>query len=260
MNLESRIITDLKPNANPKRAEHDRGYLNSQFPTTGAPMPAIRKVTKQLVEDLSSEHSHTQIRTLVHQTWKSTQAHDVMTVCLLSFSSRKPQNTLSDWRLLKSWAPKIDNWAHSDMLSDVYADLLDRLCNNHPQPLLEKEGSRWQELYETFLAWNDHPHPWKRRLSLTSLLYYSAMRKKPLPANNILPLVKKRLGDDHFYVQRAVGWTLRECGNLYPNPTEAFIKKHLLDLSSIAFSTATEKWDKQYKKALVQKRKRERRR
>ena len=242
MNLESEILTTLKPFANPESAEYDQNYLNTEFPTTGASMPAIRKVAKALYKELGQNRTRNQMRIMIARLWKQTSSHDVMTICLLYFSSRKKENALADWRVLKMWASKIDNWAHSDMLSDIYADMLDREENR-------------DALYEEFQLWNSHKHPWKRRLSLTSLCYYSSMRKNPLPAKDILPLVKARLGDEHFYVQRAVGWTLRECGNLHPRPTEIIIKKHVGALSSIAFSTATEKWSKQRKTPLLQQRK-----
>ena len=234
MLLEKQIKTALKPHKNPKRAKHDIGYLKSSIPTLGCSIPSVRKVAKQTWNELSIDHTHSEIRKIATELWNKTNVHEVMTVCLLYFSERKAQNALADWRTLKTWSKRIDNWAHSDALSDIYADLLDR----------------HRELYETFQKWNDHKEPWKRRLSLTSLLYYSSMRKNPLPASKILPLVTPRINDAHFYVQRAVGWTLRECGDLYQRPTETFIKKHVTDLSSIAFTTAVEKWRKTKKEPL----------
>ena len=243
MTLERSILKRLKPHCNPKRAAHDVGYVKSQLPTLGCSIPTVRKVAKQTFAELSTEYSHAQIRKMVSTVWKTAKTHDVMTVCLLYFSARKPQNDLSDWRVLKSWSTRIDNWAHSDVLSDIYADLLER---------------HRKEVYPTFKEWNTHREDWKRRLSLTSLLYYSNSRNNALPVKKILPLVKARISDEHFYVQRAVGWTLRECGNLYPKPTEVFIKKHLTDLSSIAFTTATEKWSKTKKEPLKRARKKAR--
>lgn len=240
MNLQKQILRGLRVHANPKRAAHDIGYLKSSFPTLGCSIPALRTLTKSLFCK-SLAHAtdlHVQTRLQLHNLWRTTNTHEIMTICLLYFSLRKPDNTLADWRVLKSWASKIDNWAHSDALSDIYADILDR----------------HRELYQTFNTWNNDKHPWKRRLSLTSLLYYSSMRSNPLPASKILPLIKPRINDEHFYVQRAIGWTLRECGNLYPAPTEAFIQKHLTQLSSIAFSTATEKWTTYDKMKACQKR------
>ncbi len=244
MTLEQTVLKRLKPHANPKRAAHDVGYLKSSFPTLGCSLPTLRTLTKSLFckSLANASHLHLQTRKELDRLWKQTNTHEVMTICLLYFQSRKSQNDLTDWRVLKTWASKIDNWAHSDMLSDVYADLFDR----------------HRDLHKTFTAWNRHREPWKRRLSLTSLLYYSSMRSHPLPANKILPLIRPRINDDHFYVQRAVGWTLRECGNLYPKPTETFIKKHLTDLSSIAFTTATEKWSKTKKEPLKRARRKAR--
>jgi len=239
MNLEEALLTQLAQHANAAHAKHAVSYHKSSFPILGCSMPALRSIATHTWDDAAKNRSHSRIRTIATKTWKATNSHEVMTICLLYFSNRKSENTLADWRVLKTWAQKIDNWAHSDMLSDIYADLFDR----------------HRELYDTFQTWNANRHPWKRRLSLTSLYYYSSMRKNPLSAKRVLPLVRARLHDEHFYVQRAVGWTLRECGNLHPKPTEAFVQKYVHDLSSIAFTTATERWQKQKKNPLLKHRK-----
>ena len=68
-------------------------------------------------------------------------------------------------------------------------------------------------------------------------------------------MVKPLLKDSHVYVQKGVGWTLREMGNVYPAQTKKFVKQNCLKLSSIAFTTATEKWAEKEKAPLKQARK-----
>lgn len=233
MDLEREILRKLKPHANPKRAAHDVGYLNSQFPTLGVSIPNIRKIAKEIAR--MYEGNHVQTRNDLSRLWKKSNTHDVLSVPLYYFALRKPENTLADWRTIKTWASRIDNWAHSDVLSDIISDLLER----HPR-----------EVLPVLKTWNRSRQPWKRRLSLTSLVYYANLRKRVPPIQTILSLVRPCIADDHFYVQRAVGWILREVRHVYPKDVDAFVKKHLSGFSSIAFTTATEKYPPALKERL----------
>lgn len=226
---EKNILTALKPHANEKRAQHSVGYMNTRYAILGCNMPSIRAVAKEFSDIPIAE---------LNATWKNSNTFDVLYVLLIIQSKR--ELTLQDWPRLKRWSTRIDNWAHSDTLSEIIA----RLLEQHPK-----------QIYPDLKKWNTSKLPWQRRLSLTSLLYYSAMRSEYLPHNKILPLVKARLQDEHVYVQKAVGWTLRECGNVYPTVTKKFIRTHGTKLSAIAFSSATEKWNKREKEPLKQQRK-----
>jgi 3-methyladenine DNA glycosylase AlkD len=74
-----------------------------------------------------------------------------------------------------------------------------------------------------------------------SLIYYSSQREKVLPLKKILDLIQPQLEFDHYYVQKGVGWTLREAYNVYPEKTFALVKKNIGKISAHAFSAATEK-------------------
>ena len=144
------------------------------------------------------------------------------------------------WPTLKSWAADIDNWEHSDRFSKIFAQLLE----NSPDLV-----------YPTLARWNRSKLPWLRRQSIVSLLCYDNLRERRPPVRDILPLVQKLLADSDVFVQKGVGWTLRETGRAYPAETREFLRMHIRELSSIAFSAATEKLGKSEKQALKDLRK-----
>ncbi len=123
-------------------------------------------------------------------------------------------------------AVRVDNWAHADSLSCLYARILDE----DPKAVLPQ-----------LKKWNVSKNPWLRRLSIVSLIYYNSQRQMVLPFEEIISLVKPQLEFEHYYVQKGVGWTLRECHNVYPEETFAFVLEHIRILSSYGFSTAMEK-------------------
>lgn len=159
--------------------------------------------------------------------WDRSNVFEVKTQSLFYYQSRR---TASDFERyfsdLKVMIGGIENWAHSD----VYSDCLSRILEANPKkvmPTLEK--------------WNQAKNPWKRRQSLVSLFYYQSGRKTFPNKVKVFKLLKNLLLDEHYYVQKGVGWTLREAIQAYPEETYKFVEKHLESLSSIAFTTVMEK-------------------
>ena len=152
-------------------------------------------------------------------------------------------DTKTLFTITKNWISKVDNWAHSDGLSDLFSYLL------------EKDVAL---VYPQIKNWNTSANPWERRQSLVGLLEYSKKRKKFLPVNKMLPLVKPLLSDENYFVQKGLGWTLREIGNVYPKETWDFLVKHHKQISSVAFSAAIEKLSVKEKEELKLLRKKSR--
>lgn len=173
--------------------------------------------------------------------WNHSDCFEVMLLALDYFNDKKEASLLpAHWKMLKPWSERIDNWAHADTLSGIYARILEI------DPKL---------VYPTLQTWNKSQNPWLRRLSIVSLIYYRSQRKKILPLSKILSMVKSLILDEDYYVQKGVGWTLREAGNAYPKETYQFLMKNIRDLSSYAFSAATEKLSSAQKEKLKKLRK-----
>ena len=80
-----------------------------------------------------------------------------------------------------------------------------------------------------------------RRISIVSLVHYSGKNAVFLPPDKVLPLVSKCLGDVRHYVQTAVGWVLREMGQVYPDEVGSYLETHAPAMSAPAFSRAIER-------------------
>jgi 3-methyladenine DNA glycosylase AlkD len=62
------------------------------------------------------------------------------------------------------------------------------------------------------------------------------------------------LDDERPYVQKAIGWVLREANYVYHNEISAFIEGHLADLRSIAFSAAVERFSEEERRVFIERR------
>ena len=170
--------------------------------------------------------------------WREARYFEAALMPLYFAEKQKTAELLAQEKILNGWLKGVDNWAHSDMLSSLYARML------------EEKPARLS-LYD---KWSRSKNPWERRQSLVGLMCYARMRQQHPALSDILRLVEAQLGDSHYYVQKGVGWTLRESYNVYPAGTLKFLFKHVKRLSPQAWQAATEKLAAKDKRALKARR------
>lgn len=165
---------------------------------------------------------------------------NIFEVMLLSayFAGRQPVGELHKNRaVFLSWANRIDNWAHSDELSSHYS----KLVEHYPKvylPVLNR--------------WSASKNPWLKRQSVVAPLYYARLRRTYPPLEFLIQHIHRHMDDDHYYVQKGVGWALRECWNVYPHPTFEYLKANAHRIPPAGWTAATEKLPAN-KKALLTK-------
>jgi 3-methyladenine DNA glycosylase AlkD len=153
---------------------------------------------------------------------------------------RRATFAIKEAKRLLSWVSGVDNWAHSDSLSCVLA----RVLEDKPSVILP-----------TLKKWNKSKNPWERRQSVVALLYYASQRSKTPDRSIVFTQVERLLEDPHFYVQKGVGWTLREAYRVWPKAQVSFVKKNLTRISGTAWFATSEKYPLSLKRELVAKRK-----
>jgi 3-methyladenine DNA glycosylase AlkD len=143
---------------------------------------------------------------------------------------------------LPQWVKQVDNWAHSDSLSKFITRLLEH-TESH------------DEMLAILKKWNRSRNLWERRQSLVALHYYARTKKQHESFEISLEFIMPLLNDTEYFVQKAVGWALRETFNVYPRETYQFIEAHIKAITPTAFTTCIEKMTEKQKLALKQKRK-----
>ncbi|EHQ30284.1 DNA alkylation repair protein [Mucilaginibacter paludis] len=175
------------------------------------------------------------------QLWTTSRQYEIMNFALMFVSqNERCFEPAFLWDTLKNWVKQVDNWAHSDSLSSVYAHLL------------EKEPS---VVYAQYMLWNKSANPWERRQSVVGTLYYSRIRKSLPSFEKLLAMLSTLLTDENYFVQKGVGWALREMGNVYPAQTLALLQQQIAAIHPVAFTAAIEKLDTAKKDELKQLRK-----
>jgi 3-methyladenine DNA glycosylase AlkD len=233
--LEAIILQKLLDCAGLKEVETDlrwQNYINTKHITLGIKTTLQRNIAKEGFATFNELALEKQLE-LLTELFQMSDIFEIKNQCLLFLDYRKKRVLKSEhWSLLKEWVKHVDNWAHSDGLSSVFTVLM----QNH-----------LALLYPQLQQWNKSKNPWERRQSLVCLFYYSRTRKSFHSFEDSILLISNLLDDKEYYVQKGLGWALREASNVYYEYTYDFIQQHIKDLKPAAYSAAIENLLPQHK-------------
>ncbi len=204
-------------------------YLNLKIPD----------VRTLFVSEKISEWTFEDIENL----WFSSNIFEVKTLAIIWLDKQSNEFLLNNIQKIFKWALHIDNWA----LSDGYCGILARAFEADSRKLLP-----------TYKKWNRHKNPWLRRISIVGLFYYARARKVKPEFSLVISMVRPHLRAQEYYLQKGVGWTLRESYNVYPKETTEFIVTNLDQIHSDAWYAASEKMPTKLKQKLVLERRKQR--
>jgi hypothetical protein len=148
---------------------------------------------------------------------------------------KKSEHLEAMWPVVVKWQDTVDDWGLCDALAKVYTKIL----------VVSPE-----KVYRVLRRWNRDEGLWKRRQSVVSLLYYSRTKKTYPSFALVEALITPLLADKEYYVQKGVGWALREMRNVYPKEAYAYLTKHVGAVSPIAFTISIEKMAEKEKSRL----------
>jgi len=175
--------------------------------------------------------------------WFESDIFEAKQIPLYWLENQTLDTLLKHQKEILSWATEIDNWAHSDSYCSIVAKLFE---------------ADQKKILPVYLKWNSHGNSWLRRCSMVGTFYYSRARKVQPEFKLAKKLVDPHFNAKEYYVQKAVGWTIREMYNVYPAETVSYIENNLHQITPIAWVAASEKLPAKIKKNLLTKRKKQR--
>ncbi len=235
---EADIYAKLQPLGDPSRAAFMKNYMKSQLEFLAIKVPVMRQVAREGFSFYN--RSSDEVLSIWNAIWFSSTCFEVMCMPLFYYGRQGKKISPATWDTLSTWSGYVENWAHSDSLSSIYSYLL---------------AQNFDEVYSVLQQWNNAGNQWLRRLSMVSLIHYSGKKAVFLPLDKVLPMLENCLDDERPYVQKAIGWVLREANYVYHAEISAFIEQRLADLRGIAFGAATERFSAAERSAYIERRK-----
>ena len=123
----------------------------------------------------------------------------------------------------------IVNWAHTDVLSGK------ALSCFFTNKILE---------VESLTGWTESASKWKRRSVPVTLI---DVLKMDIPLERLFNIVEPLMLDTDKFVQKGLGWFLREAWKIYPGEAEGFLLGWKDTCGRIIIQYATEKMDRENK-------------
>jgi 3-methyladenine DNA glycosylase AlkD len=227
--LEQSILQKLLQAGNMEQIMNDirwQKYINTSLVTLGIATAKQRQLAKIGYPHLQDLSITEKIDTL-GKIFESSHIFEVKNQCLYFLDQHKQKKLdITHWGSIKDWVRYVDNWAHSDGLSSIFSMMLQHHLD---------------VLYPQLVQWNKSNNLWERRQSLVCLFYYSRTRKQFLSFEKSIELITNLLNDREYYVQKGLGWALREASNVYYEFTYDFILQHIHQIKPAAYSAAIEK-------------------
>jgi len=233
--VEARLLT-IGRNRKPDKwlAENYIGAGQSRLTYLNIKIPEVRNAFRQgfSFSNLPADEQW-QIWNYI---WRKSNIFEVMLLPSYWAAQQNVPELFRHRQLVLKWLNRVDNWAHSDEMSAHYAKLLEHNA---------------KRIMPEFKRWSKSKNPWFKRQSMVGLIFYSRFRKKLPQAKILLQHIERHIDDDHYYVQKGVGWTVRECWNAYPSVTLTYLKKNAHRIPSAGWTAATEKLSAKDKAALM---------
>jgi 3-methyladenine DNA glycosylase AlkD len=200
------LIRSLETNQNPENARAMEQYMRNQFPFFGIKATERRLLVREFVTTYGLPQIN-QIPDVVTTLWNHPKRECQSAALDLLVRSKKRVSAehmpLVEWMILtKSW------W---DTVDVIAPQCCGTLFQQEP-PLIDHYAEKW------IISGNF----WLRRAALLFQLKY----KNTTDEQRLFHYILLNTDSDEFFIQKAIGWALREYSKTAPDAVKQFIKEH----------------------------------
>ena len=210
------LITDLEENRNELIAESMSKYMQDKFRFLGVRGATRTEIYKKYFPD--ARKTKTIDWDFVESCWNKEEREFQYVVvyylkAMKKFLKREDISKLKYLIVTKSW------WDTVDLLAKVIGSLVIRI-----------EGYD-----KIMLEWSKDSNIWLRRVAI---LYQLSLKDK---VDEIIldKILVNNLGDNEFFINKAVGWALRDYSKFNPEWVREFIKKNKDNMANLSIREAS---------------------
>lgn len=191
-------------------------YMRDQFPFYGIKTTERRKLYQDLIRE--AKKSKVIDWSFLKEVWEISQREAQYFVCDYLRAMEK-YLVLYDihqlWYFIKSkqW------WDTIDSLDQTVGQI----------------GLRDERLDQVMLDWAVDEDLWVRRLAIN----HQRLRKDKMNVELLDSIIRLNLGSEEFFINKAIGWILRDYSKTNPTWVEAFLGEHQSELSTLSYREAS---------------------
>ena len=208
--MRMNIFEIFRSAANPQKAAPMSAYMRDQFPFLGIQKPERKKLIGDFMKAVDKKAID---RAFVFKCWEQPEREfQYLAVDYLTkLKAGLTQNDIPDLKRFitaKSW------WDTVDSLDLIVGDI----------------ASRFPEVNDTLLKWSVDENIWLRRTAIDHQL----ARKGKTDTSLLAKIILNNLGQSEFFINKAIGWSLREYSKINPDWVREFICNHKDKMSPLS--------------------------
>ena len=210
------LITDLEENRNELLAESMSKYMQDKFRFLGVRGATRTEIYKKYFPD--ARKTKTIDWDFVENCWNKEEREFQYVVvyylkAMQKFLKREDISRLKYLIVTKSW------WDTVDLLAKVVGSLIIRI-EGYDQIMLE---------------WSKDSNIWLRRVAI---LYQLSLKDK-VDKQVLDKILVNNLGNSEFFINKAIGWALRDYSKFNPEWVREFIKKNKANMTNLSIREAS---------------------
>ena len=213
--MYKQLLAELNRHADPARAAPMAAYMKNRFDFIGIAKPQVKCICKPLFQGAAKAAVDWDF---VRQCWAN--PHRELQYCALEYL-RAVQKNLTPQDIPRLQALITDKpWWDS-------ADVLDRIVGGI--------ALRYPEANAVLLAWSQSDNIWLRRVAIDHQL----LRKKQTDTALLEQILRNNLGQTEFFINKAIGWALRDYSKSNPQWVRRFIEQHRSRMAKLSVREAS---------------------
>lgn len=210
------MFAELETKKDEAQAEKMSAYMKDNFKFLGVPKPQLNEFMKPFIKSAAKNKSVDWdfIDACFEKDYREAQYIGLEYIYLV-------QKRLTD-----ADVPKIKNLILTKSWWDT-ADGLDKVIGiiSLKYPCVNDE----------MLGWSKSDNIWLRRVSID----YQQKLKEKTDSELLEKIIVNNLGSTEFFINKAIGWSLRDYSKINPKWVKDFIKRHETELSKLSIKEAS---------------------
>ena len=210
------LFKTFEENADGERAGKMSAYMRDQFSYLGIPSPKRKELSRGFLTAAKKE-KYTDW-TFVRECWKKPE-REFQYLAVSYLDAVKDRLTPADIPFIREITIEKSWWDTVDGLDMVVGFI----------------ARKYPEVNKTMLAWSVDENIWLRRIAIDHQL----LRKEKTDIELLETIVKNNFGQTEFFINKAIGWSLRDYSKTNPEWVRGFINKYRGKLAPLSVREAS---------------------
>ncbi|MCL2174131.1 DNA alkylation repair protein [Candidatus Saccharibacteria bacterium] len=211
-----KVFVELEKLGDDKQGEKMSAYMQNKFPFLGIPKPKLKELEKMFLSELKKSNDIDW--DFVDTCWKK-DYREAQYIALDYLGTKAKKLAKDDLEKLKKLITTKSWWETVDTIDEYVGEIVAK------NPELEQE----------MISWSKDSDFWVRRVAINFQQKYKGKTNAEL----LEKIMVNNFGSSEFFINKAIGWSLRDYSKVNPTWVKDFLKKYNGKLDKLSIKEAS---------------------